>query len=73
MTETTILEKLNRLEELIVDRTLDRWIGMKDAINYSGLSEASLRRHIQTGRLKCSKETGKIMFRISWLDKLLNG
>ena len=73
MSETAILEKLQRLEELIVDKTHDRWIGMKDAVRYTGLSEATLRRAIQSRKLKASKQTGKIMFRISWLDDFLIG
>ena len=74
MTEYAILERLERIEKLILDgRMSDRWISLDEAIKYSGLSESTLRRAIQIGRLKVSKQTGKLMFQISWIDRFLGG
>lgn len=65
MSELAILEKLDRIEKLILEgRVSGRWISVGKVLEHIGLSESTLQRGIQTG---------KTMFRISWLDKFLSG
>lgn len=74
MTELAVLEKLERIEKLIAEgRMTDRWISLEEAVRYSGLSESTLRRAIRAGKLKASRATGKLMLRLSWIDKFLGG
>ena len=72
MSEFAIMEKLVEIKSLLEHRVGDRWISMREASRYVGLSEATLRRAIQSGRLKASKRTGKVLFKISWLDRFLD-
>jgi len=51
----------------------DEWMTMKDVIQYSKLSYATIIRYIRRGNLKVSKQTGRILVRKSNIDKWLNG
>ena len=74
VTDLALLEKLDRIERLILKgRLSDRWISLDEAVGYSGLSKSSLRRVVRAGRLKASRATGKLMFRVSWIDKFMSG
>ena len=46
----------------------NRWITLKEAIEYSSLSDSTLRRLVKKGQIKSSKVTGKYLFKISWID-----
>ena len=64
--------KLIRIEQLIQSQTqFDAWLDLKSACKYSGLGESTIRREIMTGRLKVSKQVGKLMFRKIWIDRFL--
>ena len=64
------LSNIERLVEQIVIH--DKWITIKDAVDYSSTSESTLRREINKGTLKCSRRTGKILFRRSAIDEWLD-
>ena len=49
----------------------NRWITLKEAIEYSSLSDSTLRRLVKKGQIKSSKVTGKYLFKISWIDNFL--
>lgn len=49
----------------------DKWLSIKEAAEYSGTSNSSLRRSVRSGTLKCSKQTGKLLFRRSSIDRFL--
>ena len=51
----------------------DEWMTMKEVIQYSKLSDATIRRYIRRGSLKVSKQTGRILIRRSNVDNWLNG
>ena len=51
----------------------DEWLTIKEVIQYSKLSEATIRRYIQRGNLKVSKQTGRILVKRSKVDEWLNG
>ena len=73
MTNYAIIEKLDELKKLIQNNLSDRWLNIEEVRNYSGLSVSTIHRAIQKGVLKVSKKTGKNLFRISWVDRWLNG
>ena len=68
-----IIERLDKIETLLEDKTKDKWVNLKQACDYTSLSISTLRRAVATGALKVSKVAGKLMFRKQWLDKWLRG
>jgi excisionase family DNA binding protein len=47
------------------------WITLKEAIEYSGLGDSTIRNAIYNGTLKASRHTGKLLFQKRWIDKWL--
>ena len=74
MTELfSIIDSLNRIEKKLDNKFNNRWVDLKAACDYCDLSASTIRRSIRSGRLKCSKPAGKLMFKIEWLDKWMEG
>ena len=48
------------------------WLTIKSSVNYSGLSESTIRRAIQTGHLKANKVGGKWLIKSEWIERYLN-
>ena len=69
----TIAEQLKEIEHLLRNKSTDKWLNLMQACDYTSLSVSTLRRAVDRGRLKVSKEAGKLMFRREWLDKWLKG
>ena len=44
------------------------WMNIKNVSRYTGLSISTIRRAIQKGHLKCSKRTGKLLFKKNAID-----
>ena len=68
-----IIERLDKIETLLEDKTKDKWVNLMQACDYTSLSTSTLRRAVASGRLKVSKVAGKLMFRKQWIDKWLKG
>ena len=68
-----IIERLDKIETLLEEKTKDKWLNLMQACDYSNLSASSLRRATTLGMLKVSKVAGKLLFRKIWLDKWLKG
>ena len=68
-----IREQLTRIEEKIDVKVRKGWVDLKAACDYCGLSASTIRRYIRSGQLRCSKTSGKLMFKIEWLDKWMEG
>ena len=68
-----IIERLDKIETLLEEKTKDKWLNLMQACDYTSLSFSTLRRNISGGRLKVSKVAGKLLFRKIWLDKWLKG
>ena len=49
----------------------DSWIDLKKVIKYTSLSASTIRRAVQKGELKVSKKTGKLLFKVSWINNWL--
>ena len=68
-----ILEEIRDLKSLIHGKLSDRWLTITDVSNYTSLSDSTIRRAVSKGILRCSKSTGKLMFKKSDVEKWLNG
>jgi len=68
--EERILQELKELRALI-QKNVPIWLSIKDSVEYSGLSESSIRRAIQSGQLKANKVGGKWLIRHQWLESYL--
>lgn len=73
MSDYEIIEKLEQIKNLVKNTTSDRWINMKEVCKYTGLSNSTIGRAVNKGTLKVSNQTGKKLFRISWVDRWLEG
>jgi len=74
MTELfSVLNRLDRIEMKLDSKFNNKWIDLKAACGYCGLSPSTLRRSIRSGSLNCSKTSGKLMFKVEWLDKWMRG
>ena len=51
----------------------DEWMTIREIKLYTKLSESTIRRYIQRGNLKVSKQTGRILVKRSKVDEWLNG
>jgi len=68
-----IFERLERIEYLIRKTDNPNLMTIKDLVQYSRLSEPTIRRSIMRGTLKPFKEDGKKLFRRIDVDRWLNG
>ena len=73
MTEHAIIERLNEIKHIVKSEVSNRWLNMKEVCDYSGLSNSTIRRAVHKGVLKVSTGTGKLLFKISDVDRWLNG
>jgi|TARA_B100001971_G_C18087118_1_gene481543 predicted DNA-binding transcriptional regulator AlpA len=68
-----IIEALKRIEQKLEKYKENRWLSLKEVIEYTSLSAATIRRAKQKGFLKVSTRTGKLLFKRSDVDNWLNG
>jgi excisionase family DNA binding protein len=61
----SIMERLDRIESLINNPKANshKLLSIKDIIDFSGLSDPTIRRSIKRGTLKVYKKDGKKLFR----------
>ena len=71
--ELRVIELLNEIKDLIQGKVSNRWMSIREVVNYSGLSESTVRRASRLGVLKTSRATGKLLFKVSNVDRWLNG
>ena len=65
-------ELLSEILNKVKKGSSDEWLTIRQAVNYTKLSHQTLRRYISKGKLKASKNTGRLLFKKSHLDKWLN-
>jgi len=68
-----ILKIMNKIQDHLLKNNQDTWMSIKDAVQYTKLSDSTIRRAIKKGCLKVSKRTGKNLLKQSWIDKWLGG
>ena len=67
------MELLNEIKTLILGKVNERWLTLKEVSDYASISESTIRRAIVKGDLKSSKVTGRLLFKVSSVDRWLNG
>ena len=67
------VELLEQIRDLILGKISNRWMNIKEVSNYTSVSQSTIRRAIQKGVLKVSTTTGKLLFKLSDVDRWLNG
>jgi len=48
-----------------------RWLTLKEVAEYTSVSESTIRRAIKKGVLKASDKTGRLLFKVSDVDRWL--
>ena len=71
MSEYALIEKLDEIRDIVKSKVSDRWINIGEVCEYSGLSNSTIRRAINKGVLKASHSTGKLLFKMSDVDRWL--
>ena len=67
-----ILERLTNIEKSIGNNKVPNLMTIKQVIEYSQLSQSTIRRSLLKGTLKPLKDEGKKLFRKSDVDRWLN-
>ena len=71
--EIRAIELLNEIKTLILGKVNERWLTLREVSEYSSVSESTIRRAIKRGVLKSSNSTGRLLFKVSSVDRWLNG
>lgn len=73
--ENIILKELREIKEVIVKNQIkyEKYMDIRQAVEYTSLSQSTIRRAINMGALKCSQKTGKLLFKRSSIDRWLDG
>ena len=74
--EVRLIDLFNEIKSIkaaIQSKTKDQWLDMRGVCHYTSLSESTIRRAVINGNLKHSQAIGKIMFKVSWVDRFLVG
>jgi len=69
----SLAEQLDRIEKKLDGKYSNKFLDMKQVVQYSSTSASSIRRARVRGELKCSKKLGKLLFKVEWIDKWLGG
>ena len=64
-------EVLNEILDIVKKGCPDEWLTIRQAVNYTKLSQPTIRRYVRKGELKASKNTGRLLFKKSDLDQWL--
>ena len=72
MTEIRTIEILSEIKDKLNNKLTHSWVNIQQVRNYTGLSESTIRRAVQKGVLKVSTTTGKLLFKLSDVDRWLN-
>ena len=68
-----VIQKLNEILSLLRGNDPSRWMDIKKTSDYTAVSRSTIRRAVQNGSLKASNTTGKLLFKVSDVEKWLNG
>ena len=69
----SIAEQLDRIEKKLDGKYSNKFLDMKQVVQYSSTSASTIRRAIVRGELKCSKKLGKLLFKVESVDNWLGG
>ena len=68
----TIIQILNDIKSLIQNKSSNHWMNIKGLSEYTTLSQSTIRRAVRKGVLKASTSTGKLLFKVSDVDRWLS-
>ena len=68
-----IIEILSDIKSMIHNKSSNRWVDIKEVSELTSVSTSTIRRAVRKGVLKASTSTGKLLFKVSDVDKWLNG
>ena len=68
-----IREQLERIEKKLDGRFSNKFLSITEVAKLTSLSPSTLRRAVAKGELKCSRKSGKLLFKVEWVDRWLNG
>ena len=63
---------LDELRDIVQEKSSNVWMDISETVSYASVSESTIRRAVRKGELKVSKATGKLLFKIDWIDKGLS-
>ena len=66
-------EQLDRIEKKVDGKYSRKFLDINHAAHMTSLSPQTLRRYAKKGELKCSRKSGKLLFKVEWVDRWLNG
>jgi len=66
-----LVEIQNSIKRIEDKHIKSRWLDIKGVVEYTSLSTSTIRRAIQKGELKVSNKTGKLLFKLDWIQKWL--
>ena len=66
-------EQLDRIEKKVDGKYSRKFLDINQVAHLTSLSQSTIRRAIRRGELKCSKKLGKLLFKVEWVDRWLNG
>ena len=67
-----ILQKLDEILDFVKTNNTERWMDINELSKLTTVSKSTIRRNIYKGALKCSKATGKTLFKVSDVESWLN-
>ena len=68
-----VIERLDRIEKKIDGKVSNRYLDINQVAELTSLSISTLRRVERRGELKCIRKLGKLLFKVSDVDRWLNG
>ena len=72
MNNSRLIETLEKIEKYISEGNREKWLNINAVKEYTSLSVRKIRRSVANGQLKSSKKAGRLLFKITWIEKWLN-
>ena len=72
MNNSRLIETLEKIEKYISEGNREKWLNINGVKEYTSLSVGKIRRSVANGQLKSSKKAGRLLFKITWIEKWLN-
>ena len=72
MNNSRLIETLDKIEKYISEGNREKWLNINAVKEYTSLSISKIRRSVANGQLKSSKKAGRLLFKITWIEKWLN-
>ncbi|RMZ48892.1 DNA-binding protein [Candidatus Marinimicrobia bacterium PRS2] len=71
--ENKIIQTLQEIKSLVQGKGSNQWVDIREVSNLTSTSKSTIRRAVSRGDLTASKRTGKLLFKVSDIERWLNG